>query len=198
MQKARTVGELKASGYATRSVKDEVRSNLLRKLAAGDTLFPGVLGYEDTVVPRIVNALLARQNFILLGLRGQAKSRIVRELTLLLDDEMPILAGSEVNDDPLNPISKDGRLLVQEHGRADAAGTVVEVGHGRRTDQAVGADRHPDAEGEEGGGDPQSIGDTDDQDPADHEHGGDQERSVDRETDVHTVVRSREVSTPVG
>src|SRR5690606_26089805 len=80
MQKARTVGELKASGYATRSVKDEVRSNLLRKLAAGDTLFPGVLGYEDTVVPRIVNALLARQNFILLGLRGQAKSRIVREL----------------------------------------------------------------------------------------------------------------------
>ena len=116
MQKASTVGELKASGYATRSVKDEIRSNLLRKLAAGDTLFPGVLGYEDTVVPRIVNALLARQNFILLGLRGQAKSRIVRELTLLLDDEVPILAGSEVNDDPLRPISKDGRLLIEEHG----------------------------------------------------------------------------------
>ena len=116
MQKARTVGELKATDYATRSVKDEIRSNLLRKLAAGETLFPGVLGYEDTVVPRIVNALLARQNFILLGLRGQAKSRIVRELTLLLDEEMPILAGSEVNDDPLKPISKDGRLLLQEHG----------------------------------------------------------------------------------
>lgn len=116
MQKARTVGELKATDYRRRSVKDEIRSNLLRKLAAGETLFPGVLGYEDTVIPRIVNALLARQNFILLGLRGQAKSRIVRELTLLLDEEMPILAGSEVNDDPLNPISKDGRLLLQEHG----------------------------------------------------------------------------------
>jgi magnesium chelatase subunit I len=116
MQRPHTVGELKATGYATRSVKDEIRSNLLRKLAAGDTLFPGVLGYEDTVVPRIANALLARQNFILLGLRGQAKSRIVRGLALLLDEEIPILAGSEVNDDPLRPISKDGRLLLQEHG----------------------------------------------------------------------------------
>jgi magnesium chelatase subunit I len=77
-----------------------------------------VLGFEETVVPRIANALLARQNFILLGLRGQAKSRIVRALTLLLDDEIPILAGSEVNDDPLRPISKDGRLLVQEEGDA--------------------------------------------------------------------------------
>jgi magnesium chelatase subunit I len=116
MQKARTVGELKASGYATRSVKDEMRANLLRRLASGETLFPGVLGYEDTVVPRIVNAVLARQNFILLGLRGQAKSRIVRQLTGLLDEEIPILAGSEVNDDPLRPISKDGRLLLQQHG----------------------------------------------------------------------------------
>ncbi|HEX6309009.1 MAG TPA: hypothetical protein VFZ69_12520 [Longimicrobiales bacterium] len=116
MQKARTVGELKAAGYAPRSVKDEMRVNLLRKLASGETLFPGVLGYDDTVVPRIVNAVLARQNFILLGLRGQAKSRIVRQLTSLLDEEMPILAGSEVNDDPLHPISKDGRLLLQEHG----------------------------------------------------------------------------------
>jgi magnesium chelatase subunit I len=116
MQKAKTVGELKASGYASRSIKDEMRTNLLRLLAEGDTLFPGVLGYEDTVVPRIVNAILARQNFILLGLRGQAKSRIVRQLTELLDDEIPILAGSEVNDDPLRPISKDGRLLLQELG----------------------------------------------------------------------------------
>ncbi|MGH7463951.1 MAG: magnesium chelatase, partial [Longimicrobiales bacterium] len=118
MQKPGTVGELKASGYVSRPVKDEIRSNLVRKLATGETLFPGVLGYEDTVVPRIANALLARQNFILLGLRGQAKSRIVRELTLLLDEEIPILAGSEVNDDPLRPISKDGRLLLQEHGDA--------------------------------------------------------------------------------
>jgi magnesium chelatase subunit I len=116
MQTAKTVGELKASGYVSRSVKDEIRSNLLRKLAAGETLFPGVLGYEDTVVPRIANALLARQNFILLGLRGQAKSRIVRELTLLLDEQIPIIAGSEVNDDPFRPISKDGRLLLKKHG----------------------------------------------------------------------------------
>jgi magnesium chelatase subunit I len=114
--KPSTLGELKRAGYSPRSVKDEIRANLLRRLAAGDPLFPGIVGYEDTVVPRIVNALLARQNFILLGLRGQAKSRIVRQLVDLLDDEIPILAGSEVNDDPLRPISKHGRLLVQEHG----------------------------------------------------------------------------------
>jgi magnesium chelatase subunit I len=114
--KPATLGELKQSGYASRSVKDELRANLLRKLAAGESLFPGIVGYEDTVVPQIVNALLARQNFILLGLRGQAKSRIIRQLVDLLDEEMPILAGSEVNDDPLTPISKDGRMLIQEHG----------------------------------------------------------------------------------
>lgn len=113
-----TLGELKQSGYASRTVKDEVRTNLLRKLAVGEALFPGIVGYEDTVVPQIVNALLARQNFILLGLRGQAKSRIVRQLVALLDDEVPVLAGSEVNDDPLRPISKHGRMLVEEHGDA--------------------------------------------------------------------------------
>jgi magnesium chelatase subunit I len=111
-----TLGELRQSGYETRSVKDEMRGNLLRKLAAGDVLFPGIVGYEDTVVPQIVNAVLARQNFILLGLRGQAKSRIVRQLVSLLDEAMPVIAGSEVNDDPLRPISKHGRLLVEEHG----------------------------------------------------------------------------------
>jgi magnesium chelatase subunit I len=114
--KPTTLGELKRTGYAPRSVKDELRANLLRRLAAGDALFPGIIGYEDTVVPRIVNTLLARQNFILLGLRGQAKSRIVRQLVDLLDDEIPILAGSEVNDDPLRPISKYGRVMVQEQG----------------------------------------------------------------------------------
>lgn len=114
--RARTLGELKQAGYRSRSVKDEMRGNLLRRVAAGDPLFPGIVGYEDTVVPRIVNAILARQNFILLGLRGQAKSRIVRQLIELLDDEIPIIAGSEVNDDPLRPISKHGRLLLEEHG----------------------------------------------------------------------------------
>ncbi|NJD19148.1 MAG: magnesium chelatase, partial [Gemmatimonadetes bacterium] len=112
----RTVGELKASGYRPRTVKEEMRSNLVRKLAASERLFPGIQGYEDTVIPQIVNAVLARHDFILLGLRGQAKSRILRQLVELLDDAIPILAGSEVNDDPLAPISKHGRLLLSEHG----------------------------------------------------------------------------------
>jgi len=111
-----TLGELKASGYGTRTVKDEMRENVLRKLRSGETLFPGIVGYEDTVVPQIVNAILARQNFILLGLRGQAKSRIIRQLADLLDDEIPIIAGSEVNDDPLQPISKYARQLIEEDG----------------------------------------------------------------------------------
>jgi magnesium chelatase subunit I len=111
-----TLAALRRSGWQSRSVRDELRANLVRKLRAGEQLFPGIVGYEDTVVPQIVNALLARQHFILLGLRGQAKSRIVRQLVELLDEEMPVLAGSEVNDDPFRPISKHGRLLVQEHG----------------------------------------------------------------------------------
>jgi magnesium chelatase subunit I len=116
MNRPVTLGELKARGYARRGVKDELRDNLLRRIAAGGQLFPGIIGYEDTVMPRIINAILARQNFILLGLRGQAKSRIIRQLVELLDDEIPILSGSEVNDDPLHPISKYGRLLVEEEG----------------------------------------------------------------------------------
>lgn len=118
MAKPTTLGELKASGYATRTVKEEMRANLLRKLDAGEPLFPGIVGYQDTVEPQIVNAILAKQNFILLGLRGQAKSRIVRQLADLLDDELPIIAGSEVNDDPLHPVSKYGRQTVEEHGDA--------------------------------------------------------------------------------
>jgi magnesium chelatase subunit I len=115
-ERPRTLGELQATGYETRSVKDEMRANLVRKLEAGEDLFPGVQGYEDSVVPQIVNAVLARHDFILLGLRGQAKSRILRQLALLLDDAVPIVAGSEVNDDPLRPLSKFGRQLVEEHG----------------------------------------------------------------------------------
>lgn len=113
-----TLGELKESGYSPRSVKDEIRQNVLRELKAGTTLFPGIIGYDDSVTPRIVNALLARQTFILLGLRGQAKSRIIRQLVELLDDAIPALAGSEVNDDPLRPISKYGRMLVESEGDA--------------------------------------------------------------------------------
>ncbi len=113
-----TLGELRDSGYRTRSVRDELRDNLIRKLEAGETLFPGILGYDDSVVPQISNAILARHDFILLGLRGQAKSRILRQLVELLDERIPVIAGSEVNDDPLAPISKYGRQVVAECGDA--------------------------------------------------------------------------------
>ena len=115
-QRPATLGALRESGYRTRGVKQELRENLICRLRAGKTLFPGIVGYEDTVVPSIVNAVLARQNFILLGLRGQAKSRIMRQLVELLDEEIPVLAGSEVNDDPFAPISRFGKLQVLEHG----------------------------------------------------------------------------------
>jgi magnesium chelatase subunit I len=109
-------GELKASGYKSVSVKDELRANLVKKLRAGEKLFRGIVGYEETVIPQLVNAILARHNVILLGLRGQAKSRIIRQLTELLDDQIPIVAGSEVNDDPFKPISAYGRQTVALHG----------------------------------------------------------------------------------
>jgi magnesium chelatase subunit I len=121
----RTVGELKATGYRPRTVKEEMRANLVRKLRGEEALFPGVQGYEDTVIPQIVNAVLSRHDFILLGLRGQAKSRILRQLVELLDEQIPILEGSEVNDDPLRPISKYARLLLEEHGD-DAPVTWIE------------------------------------------------------------------------
>ncbi|MBL8123820.1 MAG: magnesium chelatase [Blastocatellia bacterium] len=116
MQNERTLGELKKSGYTRRSVKDEMRANLISKLRSGEKLFPGIIGYDESVVPQIVNAILARHNFILLGLRGQAKSRIIRQLTELLDDEIPIIAGSEINDDPFAPLSAFGRQMVELHG----------------------------------------------------------------------------------
>ncbi|MEE8191582.1 MAG: magnesium chelatase, partial [Gemmatimonadales bacterium] len=99
-----------------RSVKDEMRHNLICMLEAEKEIFPGIVGFEDSVVPQVINAVLARHNFILLGLRGQAKSRILRSLATLLDEEIPILAGSEVNDNPFHPISKYGRQLLEEHG----------------------------------------------------------------------------------
>ena len=116
MNYPRTLGELRSSGYQTLSVKDELRLNLIRKLRAGEKLFPGIVGYEDTVIPQLVNAVLSRHNLILLGLRGQAKSRIIRQLTALLDEHIPIVAGSEVNDDPFRPISAYGRQMLRDHG----------------------------------------------------------------------------------
>jgi magnesium chelatase subunit I len=112
----KTLGELKRQGYGVRSVKDEMRANLLSKLRAGERVFPGVVGYDETVIPQLTNAVLARHNLILLGLRGQAKSRIIRQLTGLLDAEIPVIAGSEVNDNPFRPISAYGRQAVELHG----------------------------------------------------------------------------------
>src|ERR687896_126670 len=121
MTQPRIFGDLKNSPWADpplrgRTVRDEIRCNLLARIAAGGPLFPGIVGYEDTILPQLVNALLARHHFILLGLRGQAKSRILRELTGLLDERIPIVAGSEVNDDPFAPISKYARELLAECG----------------------------------------------------------------------------------
>lgn len=116
-----TLGALRRSPwteerFAARTVKDEVRENLIAKLEQGETLFPGVLGYEDTVVPQVVNAILSRHNFILLGLRGQAKTRLIRMLTSLLDEFTPYVAGSEIRDNPYRPLSKYARQLIEEHG----------------------------------------------------------------------------------
>ena len=119
-----SLGELRRSSqYAeaclnTRSVKDELRSNLIRRLRARETLFPGIVGFEDTVVPQIVNAILSRQNFILLGLRGQAKSRILRALTALLDEHLPYVAGCEIRDNPYRPLCKRCTDLIAERGDA--------------------------------------------------------------------------------
>ncbi len=124
-----TLGALRESRWGAsplrgRSVRDEIRGNLLAAVAEGVELFPGIRGYEDSVLPQITNALLARHDFILLGLRGQAKSRILRGLTGFLDEWMPIIAGSEVNDDPFAPISKYGRERLATDGDRTAIGWV--------------------------------------------------------------------------
>src|SRR5499426_2074059 len=113
-----TLGELRQSGYRSRPVKQEVRDNLVCKLRSGETLFPGIIGYDETVIPQLVNAVLSRHNFILLGLRGQAKSRILRALTDLLDDRIPIVPGCEIHDDPLAPLCAGCRARVAREGDA--------------------------------------------------------------------------------
>jgi magnesium chelatase subunit I len=118
MQKPKTLGELKKSHYRSVSIKDEMRANLLHKLAAGEAIFPGIVGFDDTVTPQVVNAILSKHNFILLGLRGQAKSRILRSLVSLLDAEIPILAGCEINDDPLHPLCRACHEHQEEMGDA--------------------------------------------------------------------------------
>jgi magnesium chelatase subunit I len=118
-----TLGALRHSAFpesriARRSVKDELRSNLIAAIRAGDTLFPGIVGYEDTVVPQVVNAILSRHNFILLGLRGQAKTRLIRMLTSLLDPWTPYVAGCEIRDNPYAPLCRRCQVLIEEQGDA--------------------------------------------------------------------------------
>ena len=116
MSKPKTLGELKQSGYKPLSVKAEMRKNLIQKMLDREPLFPGIFGFEETVIPQIQNAILAGQDMIFLGERGQAKTRIIRSLTSLLDPEIPCVAGSEINDDPLHPISQYAKDLITEHG----------------------------------------------------------------------------------
>jgi magnesium chelatase subunit I len=112
----KTLGDLRRAGYHTRPVKDELRANLIRKLRAGEEVFPGILGYDRTVIPQVQHALLARHDLLLLGLRGQAKSRLVRLLPTLLDEVIPAVAGAELHDDPFHPITKFAREAIAERG----------------------------------------------------------------------------------
>src|SRR4051812_2726449 len=112
----KTLGALKKSGYVSKSIKDELRENLIRKIRSKENAFPGILGYEDSVIPDTERALLSRHNILFLGLRGQAKTRMAREMTSLLDEWIPVVAGSDINDDPFRPISHFARVTIAEQG----------------------------------------------------------------------------------
>jgi magnesium chelatase subunit I len=116
MNQIKTIGELKKSGYQSKKIKDELRDNLILKLKKKEKIFEGILGYEDTVIPDIERAILSRHNMNLLGLRGQAKTRIARQMTELLDEYIPIVSGSELNDDPFHPLSRYAKDLIAERG----------------------------------------------------------------------------------
>ncbi|MGC6284739.1 MAG: magnesium chelatase [Polaribacter sp.] len=116
MKDIKTLGELKASGYKTKSIKDELRDNLILKIKNKETTFEGVHGYENTVIPELERAILSRHNINLLGLRGQAKTRLARLMVNLLDEYIPVISGSEINDDPLQPISRYATELIKEKG----------------------------------------------------------------------------------
>jgi len=115
-EKIKTLGALKASGYRSRSVKDELRDNLIEKIKSGEERFPGIIGFDQTVLPDVERAILSRHSILLLGLRGQAKTAIARLLTGLLDEWLPVIAGNELNDDPLHPITRYGRDIVAVKG----------------------------------------------------------------------------------
>jgi magnesium chelatase subunit I len=116
IQKIKTLGELKDSSYKSRSIKEELRENLIKKISKKEITFPGIIGYEDSVIPDTERALLSRHNILFLGLRGQAKTRMARQMTDLLDEYIPIVGGSEVNDDPFKPLSKYAKDLIEEKG----------------------------------------------------------------------------------
>ena len=116
MNRPRTFGELKAGGYRPHSVKDELRANVIARLRSGEPLFPTVVGYENTVEPQIVNAILSRHDFILLGLRGQAKTRILRSLAQFLDEWIPALDACPLNSDPFRPLTHHARQQLDVHG----------------------------------------------------------------------------------
>lgn len=116
MKDIKTLGELKKSGYQSKNIKDELRTNLRNKMKAGETTFEGVHGFENTVIPELERAILSRHNINLLGLRGQAKTRLARKMIELLDEYIPVVEGSEINDDPLDPISRFAKELIAEKG----------------------------------------------------------------------------------
>jgi len=118
MNLPKTIGELRKSGYQVLPVKEEIRKNLISKIKADEKLFPGIIGFDHTVIPAIVNAVLAKHDIMLLGLRGQGKSRIVRQLPLLLDEYIPIVKGCEINDDPFKPVCKRCTDMIRENGEA--------------------------------------------------------------------------------
>ncbi|MGD1277393.1 MAG: sigma 54-interacting transcriptional regulator [Tepidisphaeraceae bacterium] len=114
--RAATVGQLKQTGYAPCSVKDELRRNVIRKLRGEEELFPGIVGYRESVIPQIINGMLSKHDLLFLGLRGQAKTRILRMLPSLLDEWIPVLAGTEINDDPIRPLTRTGKRIIAEQG----------------------------------------------------------------------------------
>ena len=118
MKLVKTFGELKEQGYLQKSIKEEMRQNLISKMRAGEERFPGIIGYEDTVIPDTERAILSRHNMLFLGLRGQAKTRMARQMTDLLDEYIPYIEGSEIYDDPFSPISGFGRKRIAELGDA--------------------------------------------------------------------------------
>src|SRR5215510_9345199 len=116
IENIKTLGELKASGYKSKSIKEELRRNLIRKLKDNEITFPGIIGYEESVIPDVERALLSKHNILFLGLRGQAKTRMARQMIDLLDEYIPVVKGSEINDDPLQPVSRYALDLIEEYG----------------------------------------------------------------------------------